>query len=402
MNLEVEFCGLTFKNPLVAASTDMSRSPESFTALLDSGVGAVVTKSVTDAAALQAKSIARFDIRDEWQRPVRGQAPRSYTFFSRGGSMVSMEQFSQYGEKQLQEAREKGVVLIGSIAASKKENWVDYAVAMEAMGFPMLELNMGNPHGEAADGKLGFLLGQSEALCSEIVGAVLERVRIPVIVKLTPQVTDMTAVVKALEAVGAKAINVMHRYQGLIVDPEEETVALGGYAAIGGPWMKPIALANIAKIHRQFKGMALCGGNGVDTGRDLVEYMLCGASLVQVGSTLMLRGAEAAAFILAEAQKLLEKKSVDGPGAIVGRAAEKIVTYKNLGQLPVRESSMEWEQCKECTEKPCVSRCYFGALSCEDGLLVKEQQLCTGCGMCYHVCGREAVTLVTRKEGEEK
>ena len=393
MDLSTEFCGVRFQNPVVAASTDMSRAAARFEELLNSGVGGIITKSVTDAAALQAKGIARFDIRDQDQKPVSGEIPKNYTFFSRGGSMVSMERFEEYAGDQLEQARERGVVLIGSISAAKKENWVAYAKRMEAMGFPMLELNFGNPHGEAAGGKLGFLLGQSEELCCDIVGAVMQAVGIPVIVKLTPQVADMTAIAGALAKIGAKAVTVMHRYQGLVVDAETEEPSLGGFAAIGGPWMKPIALANIAKIYRGGNGLSICGGNGADTGRDVAEYMMCGASLVQIGSTLMLRGPEAVSGILSELAETAEGKGLKRVDELRGRIADKIVTYKNLGELPARESHMDLEQCEACEEKICVRRCYFGALSAENGRLEKDVELCTGCGMCRHVCPKGAVTL---------
>lgn len=402
MNLQVEFCGIPLKNPVIAASTDMSRTQERFLELVQSGVGAIITKSVTDAAALQQKSIARFDIRDSRQRPIQGDIPEDYTFFSRGGSMVSMEQFRAYGPEQLREAQAHGVVLIGSISAAKKANWVSYAREMESMGFPMLELNFGNPHGEAADGKLGFLLGQSEELCCDIVSAVLSQVTIPVIVKLTPQVADMTAIVKALASIGAKAVTVMHRYQGLVVDLETEEPVLGGFAAIGGTWMKPVSLANIAKIYRQVKEVAICGGNGADNGRDVAEYMMCGASVVQIGSTLMLRGPEAVTAILSELEEILDSKGLTTPQQLTGRTAQKIVTYKNLSELPQRESQMDLEQCSTCEDKRCVIRCYFGALSDKAGQLAKDDQLCTGCGMCFHICPKEAVKMVSWKEGEEK
>jgi len=397
-HMAVEFCGVTFQNPIIAASTDMSRTEAGFEALLKSGVGGIITKSVTDAAALQAKSIARFDIRDAEQNPVQGKIPSMYTFFSRGGSMVGMDVFRTYGPEQLKRAREEGVVLIGSISASKKSNWIAYAVEMERMGFPMLELNFGNPHGEAADGKLGFLLGQDKELCREIVSAVLEAVKIPVIVKLTPQVSDLTEIAASLAEIGVQAVTVMHRYQGLIIDVETEMPAIGGFAAIGGPWMKPIALANIAKIYRGVKGLSVCGGNGVDTGKDAAEYMMSGASAVQIGSGLMLRGPEAAQRIVDELADIVRAKGLASVSELTGRAAERIVTYKSLGQLPVREPQMDEEKCGDCDDKICLRRCYFGALREDAAGIYRDGEKCTGCGMCRHVCHKGAVRLVEKPQ----
>lgn len=402
INMAVDFCGVRFKNPLIAASTDYSRTQERFTELLNSGAGGIITKSVTDAKALQSAGIARFDIRDMEQKPLQGAVPDMYTFFSRGGSMVSMEQFRGYAGKQLEEAAAAGVVLIGSISASKTENWVSYAKEMEEMGFPMLELNFGNPHGEAADGKLGFLLGQSKELCCDIVGRILAAVKIPVIVKLTPQISDMVSLVKALFDIGAKAVTVMHRYQGLVLDIEEEAPALGGWAAVGGPWMKPISLGNISKVYRNVPGMEICGGNGVNSGKDLIEYMLCGAGLVQVGSTMMLKGAEFAEEMLADAEEILRAKGETEISALIGRAADKIVTYKSLGNLPQRSVKINFDLCRTCEDKICVRRCYFGTLREENGELKinEEQNRCPGCGMCVYVCPKGAAVMEENKEEE--
>lgn len=395
MNLETVFCGVKLKNPIVAASTDMSRELSSFRKLAESGVGAIITKSVTDATALQSKSIARFDIRDINQNAVKGDLPDNYIFFSRGGSMLPMEVFAEKAPEMLEIAKANDVVLIGSISSSKKENWVRYAKEMEKIGFPMLELNFGNPHGEAADGKLGFLIGQSPELCAEIVKAITEEVKIPVIAKLTPQLFDITEVAMAVEKAGASAVTVMHRFQGLVMDIDSETVALGGYAAIGGPWMKPVSLANVAKTYLKTDNIAICGSNGADTGRDVAEFVAAGADVVQIGSTLMLRGSGEVKKILRDFEAILDSKNVRSVSDFKGFMAKKIVTYKNLSELPEREASHDIEKCKNCKDKPCVDRCYFGALKLEHDELKEDKTLCTGCGMCSFICPEDAVTLKT-------
>ncbi len=391
-DLTVHFCGVTFKNPVIAASTDISRTEIHFEELIKSGVGGIVTKSVTDAVELQSASIARFDIRDMDQNKVKGSIPDQYTFFSRGGSMVSMDKFATYAKDQLELANKNNVVLIGSISASKVENWVKYALIMEQMGFPMLELNFGNPHGEASNGKLGFLIGQSPELCCEIVSKILEQIKIPVVVKLTPQIADIVDLVKNLKEIGVKAVTVMHRFQGLIVDIEEDSVALGGWAAIGGTWMKPISLANISKVYRQVD-IEICGGNGADTGKDVMEYILCGASIVQIGSSLMLKGAEHVETVLQELKNWMDKKQISSLEEAKGTLAKKIVTYKNLGDLPLAKSVLDLKKCETCEEKQCSKRCYFGALIIENGKIFKDETKCTGCSMCQHICDKNAIVM---------
>lgn len=390
--LQVDFLGIKFKNPIIVASTDIARELLNFESFAKSGVGGIVTKSVTDAEALQLSRISMMDIRDINQKKVNGTIPDSYYFFSRGGSMLTMEDFIPKAKKQLEISKENKVVLIGSISASKVENWVNFAKEFEKLGFPMIELNFGNPHGEAAKGKLGFLIGQSAELCVEIVKAIMKEVKIPIIVKLTPQVSDMTSLVKELKAVGVQAVTIMHRYQGLMVDQELDEPVIGGWAAIGGPWMKPIALANLSKVYRNVD-VEICGSNGIDTARDIIDFILCGAGLVQIGSTLMLRGSEYVSVLLDDLVKEVEKRQINNISELKGKVADKIISYKNLGEIPERKAYFNMGKCDDCKEKNCISRCYFGALKQTDYKLNYNENFCSGCGICYHICDKAAVEI---------
>lgn len=390
-SLEVNFCGISFKNPVIVASTDIGRTKEQFEAFARAGVGGIITKSVTDAAPLQNKGITMFDIRDMGGRPVSGEIPGCYYFFSRGGAMISMEDFREEAMEELAIAKENGVIAIGSISASRKENWIAFARAFEAMGYPMVELNFGNPHGEAAGGKLGFLIGQSEELCTDIAGSVVNAVNIPVVVKLTPQVTDVVAMTVALKAVGVSAVTIMHRFQGMVIDRENEMPVLGGFAAIGGPWMKPLSLANIAKVYRA-SGLPVMGGNGADTAEDILDFIYAGASLVQIGSSMMLRGSEYAAGLVNELEHLLKQKA-ENVQMLVGRVAERVIPYSQLSRIGARRARIDQSVCEECEDTPCVSKCYFGAIALENGRWTHKEDFCSGCGLCSYYCPHDAVKI---------
>lgn len=389
--LAVTFAGVRFRNPVVVASTDIGRLPARFEDFVRAGVGGIITKSVTDAAALQQAKIAMFDIRDMDGRPVRGRVPDQYRFFSRGGSMISMEEFRPHAREELEIARRWGAVPIASISASRTEHWVAYAREFAAMGYPMLELNFGNPHGEAAKGKLGFLIAQSAELCVDIATQVIRAVDIPVVVKLTPQVADLAGLTRTLEEAGVRAVTITHRFQGLVLDPETGAPVLGGFAAIGGPWMKPLTLASIAKVRRA-TGLEIMGSNGADSAQDVLDYLYAGSGLVQIGSSMMLRGPEYARALLAELEGLVAARggSVE---ELIGRAARQIVTYQDLGQLPARRAVYDPAICARCPDKPCVQRCYFGALSDSGGVLRHDEDFCSGCGMCQHICPHAAVEI---------
>lgn len=390
--LEVTFLGTKFKNPIIVASTDISRTDDRFEEFVTSGVGGIITKSVTDAPTLQLAKIAMMEIRDMRQKKVNGNIPNDYYFFSRGGSMIAIEDYIPKAKIQLELAKKNNVVLIGSISASEIENWVKYAKTFEQLGFPMIELNFGNPHGEAAKGKLGFLIGQSPELAAEIVKRIMEVVHIPIIVKLTPQVSDMVSMVEGLKNAGAKAVTIMHRYQGLMVDDVYDEPIIGGWAAIGGPWMKPISLANLSKVYSNVD-IEICGGNGIDTARDVLDFILCGSGIVQIGSTLMLRGPEYVNILIEDLKNEIDKKAVNNISELKGKVADKIISYKNLGRIPGRKAAFDTKICDCCSEKKCVSRCYFGALKVAENRLSHNEDFCSGCSMCQHICDKSAVEI---------
>ena len=219
-------------------------------------------------------------------------------------------------------------------------------------------------------------------------------VHIPVIVKLTPQVSSVAEITKALYEEGISAVTVMHRFQGLMVDPETDEPVLGGWAALGGPWMKPVSLANVARAHRAVPQMTILGGNGADTARDVYDYMCCGAALVEVGSSMMLRGPEYASRLVRELEALVRAKGMEEYSQAVGRTADRIVTYQNLGSLPQRQVAVQTELCRDCQERPCLRTCYFGGMKlADDAGVLHDDTACSGCGLCLHSCPRQAVTI---------
>lgn len=391
-NLELSFCGVKFKNPVIVASTDIGRRPEYFEAYAKAGVGGIITKSVTDAAPLQKKGITMFDIRDMLQKPVKGEVPEQYYFFSRGGAMINMENFREDAKEMLTIAKQYQVVPIGSISASRLENWITFAKEFEKLGYPMIELNFGNPHGEAVKGKLGFLISQSEELCVKIAVSVMQAVSIPVVVKLTPQVDDLASLTKALKDAGIQAVTITHRFQGMVIDQEREQPVLGGFAAIGGPWMKPLSLANVAKVYRA-SGLEIMGSNGVDTARDVLDFIYAGASLVQVGSSMMLRGPAYATALVEELKALMENRG-EPLQNLVGRVAERVIPYSQLGAIHPRRARVDTSICALCQDKVCAEKCYFGGLSILDGCLAHNEDFCSGCGLCQYFCTHDAVEII--------
>lgn len=378
MDLSVSFGNITFKNPLVVASADVSLDFNFFRRLVDAGVGAVVTKTVTDIEQLQSSSVTRFRILD-----MNGD---NFTVLSRGGPMLPLDVWQQNLPQRISYGHDHNTVIIGSVCCTSLQNWVDYAGIADRLGVDMIELNLGNPHGQAADKPAGYLLGQSMDASAEVIREVAKVTAKPLIAKLTPQVDDMVPFARAMISNGASILNVMHRYQGFRVDIDKAEPVLGGWAGVGGPWMKPISLAWISKIFSQNIGPVM-GGNGVCSWQDVVEYLMSGATAVQFASVFMVHKPEYIMEMLTGFEKYLFEKGYHSAKEIIGIAAKKAVTYKELSKIKDIRYINNPEICAQCPiDYKCLDFCHFEAIQ-KEGNQVRFLDKCNGCGLCYEICG---------------
>lgn len=377
MDLSVSIGGIILKNPLIVASADVSLDKQLFSRIMDAGPGAVVTKSVTDIPQLQSASITRFKIMD------RGDI--NFTLLSRGGPMLTVDAWQKLLDDWTGRARKNNTRIIASLCCNTIVNWIKYAGLAEKAGADMIELNLGNPHGGASDKPAGYLLGQSLPAATEVVRAVTGSVKLPAIVKLTPQVTDLTPFASGALENGAAAVNVMHRFQGFRVNIETAEPELGGLAGVGGPWMKSISMGWISRLFNQGVRPVL-GSNGIGSPDDVIEFMMSGATAVQFASALMVHGPEFINTTLAVLEDFLSRKKYSSAKEIIGLAAGKVITYKQLGTASTTRYTNRREICLACPiNHRCVDYCYFDAIKIEGGE-VRFQETCNGCGWCRQMC----------------
>src|SRR5262249_3902141 len=174
-------------------------------------------------------------------------------------------------------------------------------------GLAMVELNFGCPHPAMMPGVHGgSMIGQEPDIAYEVVRAVKEVCSIPVVVKLTPDQSRPLDVARRVREAGADGVTATNRFTGFAVDIEPGEPHLAGPAGIGGPWTKPLSLRWVHRIYTEL-GMPITGSNGIYDHRDIVEFIMTGAGLVQIGSVLINKGI-----------KLLAK-GVEGLGAFKGQ-----------------------------------------------------------------------------------
>ena len=204
-------------------------------------------------------------------------------------------------------------ILIASIMEEcRKEAWQEITRAVQATGVDGFELNLSCPHG-MPERKMGMAVGENPDLISEVVGWVKEVATVPVWAKMTPNVGNPVVPAHAALEAGADGIAMINTILSVIgIDmktlrpmPTVEGHSVpGGYS---GQAVRPIALRQVMEVARANKGVEISGMGGIDTGFDAAQFMLLGASTVQVCTGAMLRGYE----IIAELKEELSKFMVD-------------------------------------------------------------------------------------------
>ncbi len=312
VDLSVRLGKLLLQNPIAVASGTFGYGQE-YHRLYDVNLlGAIVTKSIS-------------------LQPRPGNpAPRIFEtpsgmLNSIGLQNVGLEAFLK--EKLPFLGRLKGPRVIVNLAGERISEYVELAHRLD--GHPAvdgLELNISCPNCERG----GMEFGIDPRLTGRLVGAVRRATRLPLWVKLSPNVTDITAIARAAVEAGADTLSLINTLLGLAVDvrsrrPRIATVTGG----LSGPAIKPVALRMVWQVHRVLPRMPLVGIGGIMTSEDLVEFLLCGASAVQVGTANYINP-KAPVEILQGLKKHLLSQGLKSPRALAG----KLKTPRQLKGIP--------------------------------------------------------------------
>ncbi len=282
-------------------------------------------------------------------------------------------------------------VIIGSIMGSAKEDWQSLVRRLETAGADMIECSFSCPQGSMGE-NAGRMLAQSVEATEKVATWVKESAkRIPVSIKITPQVTDIVEVARALERSGVDAIsasNSIPALMGIDIETFVPYPSVGGrstYSGLTGPAIKPITLRTIAEIARNVR-LPILGTGGASDWRDAVEYMLVGAGVVQYCTAVMHYGFRIIDDLKSGMSLYLEKKGLPGPHALVGRALPNIVSHDDLPRLKARSRVVE-EKCIRCglCHVACRDGGHMAIAWNEERLPRVDSEICTGCGLCLTV-----------------
>lgn len=303
--------------------------------------------------------------------------------------------------------------VIASLMVESKEQWHQIVKDVENAGADGIELNFGCPHGMCERG-MGSAVGQEPEVLKTIVGWVKEVATKPVIVKLTPNISDITEPAQAANVGGGDAISLINTIQslaGVDIDNFVPYPVVDGKSTHGGycgPAVKPIAL-NMVKNCAQHPNVNLpiSGIGGIENWRDAVEYILLGATNVQVCTAVMHFGFGIVREMISGLEGYMVEKGFNTLDEMRGRALGNVTNWENLNLKYKVVADINEEKCIGC--QLCYIACEDGAhqaigLSEKDGERVPHiiEKNCVGCNLCSIVCPvEECITMVRKDDGSE-
>jgi dihydroorotate dehydrogenase (NAD+) catalytic subunit len=296
----VELAGIKLPNPTILASGILGVSSEIMIRASRAGAGAVVSKSFNRLG------------REGYRNPSFIEVPGGF-LNALGIPNPGMEEMRE----EVETASKAGIPVIASVFGFDAEEFAEAAQMGEKGGAIAVELNVSCPHVK----EVGVEIGQRPKVVAEVTEAVKSRVRIPVFVKLSPNVTDITDVAKAAQGGGADAITAINTALGMAVDVDSGYPILGGIlGGLSGPALHPIAVRAVYQIRRAVD-IPVIGVGGIQDWRGAVEMMMAGASAVQIGSAVTGKGLEVFREVTSGMGKFLEKRGRSSIREIVGIAA---------------------------------------------------------------------------------
>jgi dihydropyrimidine dehydrogenase (NAD+) subunit PreA len=384
-DLSIDFLGVRCENPFFLSSSPVVNNAEQISKALDAGWGGIFYKTVGMKGMDECSP--RFDTLTNGSQPWNG--------------FKNMEQISEMSLEQNVEEIKKlkkkfpNKVIGVSIMGSTEEEWITITKAVTEAGADMLELNFSCP--QMTSHAMGSDVGQNPDLVRQYTKAVVDHTHLPVVAKMTPNITKMTVpAIAAAEgsAHGISAINTMKSITNIDLDTITGKPVVNGKSSISGysgNAVKPIALRFITEMNQceELQSVQFSGIGGIETWQDALEFILLGCRNVQVTTAVMQYGYRIVEDMISGLSHFMEERGIDTLDELVGIATKNII--------PAEELDRSFQIIPTINESKCVGcgRCY---ISCFDGShqaiewdyenrkpIILEDH-CVGCHLCLNVC----------------
>ena len=313
--------------------------------------------------------------------------------------------------KQVKKNWSDRAVVVSLMVPLAEESWKSILAVVEETEADGVELNFGCPHGMSERG-MGAAVGQVPEYIEMIVRWCKAHTRMPVITKLTPNVTDVRRPARAAKNGGTDAvslINTINSITGVDLDnfaPMPTIDGKGTHGGYCGPAAKPIALHMVADIARdpETYGLPISGIGGVTTWRDAAEFMALGAGNVQVCTAAMVYGFKIVEEMISGLSNWMDEKGHATLDDFTGRATRNVTDWQYLNLNYITKARIDQETCISC------GRCHIACEDTSHQAIMKEKDgkrhfevmddECVGCNLCVNVCPVEdCITMIQLEPG---
>lgn len=313
MDVSATCCGVHFKNPLVLASGIFGTKGSLLQRVAENGAGAVITKSIGLTPRAGYKNPTVLQISDNTVLNAMGLPNPGCNVFA----------------KEIECAKKSDIPIIVSIFGGSENEFSYIAGVMEDAGADILELNISCPH--SLPRYKGLHIGQIPVETKGVVKSVKQTISIPVLVKLSPNVTRITDIAAACIEGGADGLSLINTVQALEIEPEVEKPVLGNvYGGQSGPSIRCIAQRKVADIMVAMESgvidtVPVMGVGGITSGIDVVRFLLLGCTCVQIGSAVLTYGLDIFEKCLNELKEYMLKKEYETLDDFRGNALKWLV-----------------------------------------------------------------------------
>jgi dihydropyrimidine dehydrogenase (NAD+) subunit PreA len=286
-------------------------------------------------------------------------------------------------------------MIVSLMVPCVEEAWKAILPLVEETGADGVELNFGCPHGMSERG-MGSAVGQVPEYIEMVTRWVKQNTRMPCIVKLTPNITDIRKPAAAAKAGGADAVSLINTINSItsvnldLFAPEPTIDGKGAHGGYCGPAVKPIALNMVAEIARSadLRGLPISGIGGVTTWRDAAEYLAMGAGNVQVCTAAMTYGFKIVQEMISGLSDYLDSKGMHSPADLVGRAVPNTSDWQHLNLNYISKAKINQDLCISCGRcyAACEDTSHQAIAMSEDRVFTVKDDECVACNLCINVC----------------
>jgi dihydropyrimidine dehydrogenase (NAD+) subunit PreA len=304
-------------------------------------------------------------------------------------------------------------MIVSLMVPCEEPNWASILKKVEDTGADGVELNFGCPHGMSERG-MGAAVGQVPEYIQMVSEWCKLHTKLPVIVKLTPNITDIRLPARAAKDGGADAVSLINTVSSIIsvnldtMSPEPSIDGWGSHGGYCGPAVKPIALNMVAEIARDAHtaDLPISGIGGVTTWRDAAEFLSLGASNVQVCTAAMTYGFRIIEELTSGLANWMEEAGYERVEDIVGRAVPNVKDWQELNLNYIAKAKINQDLCIECgrCHVVCEDTSHQAITSSVNGKRHFEviDEECVGCNLCVSVCPvDQCITMEQMTEGTD-